>query len=395
VLDCSDAYLMTGALPGPRKADALRRAIAATPSGLTHQALWALWDTISGHREAAAVLCAMSAYGERLHKEGRVDLAADVHQRVVDLGRLAESFDFATAHRRLAYCLREQARLEEASSHYDRGLTHAIGAADARTAIHIMIGQAKITRMRGNLPLAASELDNALGGAEALSDNHLIALAALERGNVALDRDALIEALNYFERALQATTAWSVSDDPGAFETHTRVLTDIGVALYHLGLHDDARQVCLTVYLTAPERLTRWGAGITLIALAAADGYPDSFDHYRVALARAPMPALLRAAYHEEVGDACMAFGRIEDARRAYQDELRIGERHGLGGREFRALSALQGTPEDLSLRAPRRTDVPPEIVSLVHTVRQVGTLEYRLALSRRIAGQLGTTMDY
>jgi tetratricopeptide (TPR) repeat protein len=392
VLACADECIAPRAprrRPGVRKMDALRRVVALVPSPLMRMALTGVVDTLQGFAPPESTLIALAGYAQRLHKSGHFDLAIAVYRRIVDCGDMCTGFDLATAHLRLGYCLRESGDFDGADTEFELGIVRALRYGEARAALNLKIGRASLACMRGSIDDAESWTASALMSAESLGDQCLIARAAHERGNAARERGHFVEALRWHERAMQATSLWLRTGDVGAREAQSRLLNDVGVVFYRMGLHDHARSACQTVFLTARERSIRWTACINLLALAAADNHRDSFEQHRSTLDRTPLPARLLAIYLEELGDGCLAFNESAEARDAYMRLARLAEKHGMTRFARRAFDALRGAPRDPMPLAPRTDDVPPEIAEFVAAVDGLSELSQRLAAGR---GEFHTT---
>ena len=383
--------------PGVRRMDALRRAVALVPSPLMRMALSGVVDTLQGFVPTESTLIAMVAYAQRLHKSGAFDLAIAVYRRIVDCAASCQGFDLGTAHLRLGYCLRESGDFTGADTEFELGMVWAMRYGETRAELNLKIARASLACMRGNVDDAESWTTAALVSAEALGDPCLIARAAHERGNAARERRQFVDALRFHERAMQAVSLWLRTGDPAAREAQNRLLADIGVVFYRMGLYDHARSACQTVFLTARERSVRWAACINLLALAAADNHRDSFEQHRTTLERTPLPARLLAIYLEELGDGLMAFNEPDTARDAYMRLARLAERHGLTAAARRAFDALRGAPRDEAVIVPRTDDVPAEVAAFVVAVGQLSDLSQRLAAGRGdfnvTAGTLATRL--
>ena len=377
--------------------DALRRVVALVPSPLMRMALSGIVDTLQGFVPPESTLIAMASYAQRLHKSGAFDLAIAVYRHIVDCAESCPGFDLATAYLRLGYCLREAGDYTAADTAFDLGMAWAVRHGETRAALSLKIARADLAYTRGNVDDAEVWTTAALVNAEALGDSCLIARAAHERGNVARERRQLVDALRFHERAMRAVAIWLRTGDPAAREAQNRLLADIGLVFYRMGLYDHARSACQTVFLTARERSVRWAACINLLALAAADNHRDSFEQHRTTLERTPLPARLLAIYLEELGDGWLAFGEPDAAREAYLRLARLAERHGLTAAARRAFDALRGTPRDEATIISRTEHVPAEVAEFVMAVSQLSDLSQRLAAGRgdfsATAGALATRL--
>jgi tetratricopeptide (TPR) repeat protein len=361
-----------------RRLDRLHRMVAEVSIAGMRRALVKLLETLSTNSNRTRVLDATANFAESLHRAGRFELAAVVHRYVLEEATDCEEFDFASAHFRLGYCLRELGDLKAADHQYGLGLTWATEHDDARAILRLDLALANLARVRGNPEEARMWADSALSGAMILRDPELITKAAQVRGNLAYDRAEWIQAVQFHARALRTVTAWYEIDRQAALEGRCRLLNDIGLGLHRLGLHGEARNAWMTAHLMTTERMTRWTASINLMALAALDGLPDSFEHHREFLENARLPARVGVVYLEELADAYMELNRLNEARDTYRRLAHLAAQHGFVPFAHYAWQGLSGTL--IRVRPIRSTQVPTEIAALVDEVRRLSTLPSLLA---------------
>jgi hypothetical protein len=188
--------------------------------------------------------------------------------------------------------------------------------------------------MTGNLEMARTLLDDVVYRAGTFGLGEILARGSHERGVVAHERsrvsgrdEDLFDALAHYHLALE-----KYSGDDGA--QRCRLLCDIGRSLFRLGLRAEAQRACQYAYTAGTDRTGRWAAGNNLIMIAVAERDRETFDRYRAALERAPMPARLRVEYLTEVGDGCVVFGLPDEARIAFERAARIRDRFQLPERD-------------------------------------------------------------
>jgi tetratricopeptide (TPR) repeat protein len=361
-----------------RRLDRLHREVAAVPDGRLRRALTKIVEAMSGIQTVRQVVNVTSNYGEVLHRIGRFDLGAAVHNFVLQRAPEHDGFDFGRCHLRLGYCLRELGLVQAAEQQFEFGHAWALAHRDARAMLHLKMVRANLARKCGRLDEATTWLDEALASATVLADPEFIARASQERGILAHETLDWIAALGYYERTLDAVAAWAVTDARRAMETRHRVMNDIGVALRHLGLYDDARQVWIAVRLTATENFTRWSAAINLMGLAAIEGREKAFFHHDYILKRAPLAAHLRVTYLEERADGLVELGLAKEARATYRRLALLADKSGRVPSARYAFEALSGTV--VRIRAIRLSDPPPEIARFVTEVRRLSDFSALIA---------------
>jgi tetratricopeptide (TPR) repeat protein len=371
VLELLDQALSKRAMPvrENRRLD-VRDAIRDVRPRAMRMALDGIVDTVAAHgAPPREILGAVDRFAARLEFEGELALATHVYRLIIDVAndeRLVELLP--EAHRHVAKCLREQGQAADAMTNYLVGHTFAIQLGQEPVAIRIAIDQANLYRVQNRLVEARDILVDALHRAKQFGENDLIARAAHERGLVARRLGLPIDALAYYADAFHAFTKTR-----GLY----RLLNDIALTLFELGLDEAAHDAWLGVYLAAKgEPYARWAAGINLMMLAHRKADEIMFNQHVHALNRAPMPARLLLFYCLECGEGYRVFNRPDESRAAYERAARIARKRGFEKECQIALHALSGSPT-----LPTRMEVlavlpPPHVIEFVETIRK------RLSLS-------------
>ena len=362
----------------------VRRAIAVLRPDATRACLHAILDgLIGGSPEASRAVDALSAYAARLEHTGEFGPAANVYTFVIEIARNAGLADrLPYAHLRLGSCFRELGQMSLSVRAYDAGLSAAALYRDRRTESLLHIARARLHQVNQRLEVARAILDEVLATPDVIGSPDLRALAAHNRGVVAhqmgmvskQDSD-FFAAIEYLGIALHTYTQR---------EQRARALNDLGRCLFHLGRRVSARRASHAAFLSATDRANKWACGNNLIMIAVADGDRDTFEAFRVMLARSPMPGPLRVENLLEVSEGHFAFGAPDLARHALRRAARLARRLGLASH---LREAEEGLAEGGWTKKEPRT--PPEV--LPAAVREVEdailTLRYQ---SRLIATSVG-----
>ncbi len=295
-----------------RQFAAVRRAVDAVRPVPARAVLRAVVDAAATRpTKRSEVGRALTRYAAFLQSEGEFALANHVYRTVVDGAPPNEPRRAAAAaHLRLGLSLREPGDRAVAMDIYKSGLAAGARRQDAETARAIGVASAAVLRLGGEHAEANAWLERVLRGRRPSEHGELDARALQERGVVAYASGKPIEALEYYAAAYDA---YSNRDH------RNQLLVDIARSLRAIGRVADAREALTFVRETARERCTRWMATIELMSIAVAEHKRHDFERHARALARAPMPARLSAAYQFERRGGYAKFKRPADGRRAYQ----------------------------------------------------------------------------
>jgi tetratricopeptide (TPR) repeat protein len=292
-----------------------------------------------------------------------------VHRTVIAHAHPVEEADIViAANMQLGACLRTLAQVDEASTAYARAACVAAMSGDIVNVLRARISEANLAIDRGNLPQAQSLLDETIRETSANRLSDVKALALHARADVAIRRGEFEVAIQMAYEALDGLTAPSARD---------RVLSDIAVAFYELGMRAAARDAYLILAATATEQYSRWVATINLMECAAADGREPVFEQYRRGLATEPLPPSLACHYHLYVGQGFGMFGKTDQARAALQRALQLAEQHHVNEVLFRAeqsLEALRDGGVVIIANAPEFSPTP-ETERIADAVREMREL--------------------
>lgn len=367
-LNLVDRHLSSRRAPGSkvRGVRALRRALPFVTPAPLRSALAAIVDHVARQLPADDVLGALETYGERLNRYGWFALASDVYQTAI---AHADDAHLPRLYERFGYSRRELGDTEAALTAYRWGRAIAERAGDEPAGLRLHIAQAHVEWTRGQLDDARDRMAFVLARAQAVHRPDLIARAAHESGCIAHESDDATGALSFFALAIRSGGFAS----PGTPSARDRLLLDIGRAFAALRIRDVAQLACDTVKETAVERYTRWAALINLIDIAVDDGDERRFDAYRLALADAPMPSRLLAAYHWNVGVGLQRFGRDEEARPSLLSVIRIAHRMNDTASERKAAQALEVGRADSPRPRANVQDFPAHVAETARAVQDLG----------------------
>jgi tetratricopeptide (TPR) repeat protein len=368
-----DAWLIEG--PSVVAADAwglraVREAIDAVEAASSSKAILAsIVDAMeeAGMVRVPLVAPRLLAYGRALQFEGRWALAADVHQTVIAHTHPVEEADIViAANMQLGTCLRTLAEWDEATAAFARAGCAAAMTSDIVGVLRARIAEAKIAIERGNLPYAQSLLEDTTREADANRLREVRSMALHDRADIAFRRGHYDLAVTLGYEALEGYT------DP---LSRDRVLGDIAVAFFELGLRTAARDAYLILAATAQDQHSRWVATINLMECAAADGREPMFEQYRRELADTSLPTILACHYHFYVGEGYRAFGRVAAARAALLRAMELAERHGINQMIFRAEQSLRSLDQAGVVIIANATVPTPEVQRVATAVRDMREL--------------------
>jgi tetratricopeptide (TPR) repeat protein len=331
---------------------------------VTRRLLDAIADLVVDSAQSPSQLFqALDRYAQRLVYEAEFGLAGHVYRMIINGAERAQLVEeLPRAYEKYGTCLREQNEFEAAIKAYDQGLAAAKRLRNERAALSVLIARANLLRLAQRHLEARALLNKVVRRAAALNEPNLLARAAHERGVVSHEQGRYEKALAFYADAFEAYTD---------VRRRIRLLNDIGRAFRELGLLTDARDALVVAFVAdRGDADAHWAAGINLIALAVDLGNETAFEQYRTALARAPMPARLLAAYLREVGDGYRVFGRRADADTAYERAARVAVRHALTKEYDEVMGRLRGEPSPRRPQSDRWDELPAMVQELARAVR-------------------------
>jgi hypothetical protein len=314
----------------------------------------------------ARIAAPLLAYAHALQFSSQWAPAADVYSMVwescgphsIHAARgMSDPESAATAALRLASCRRTLGEADRSAAAYAAAIAIASERGDTRTVLQARLGEARLIKERGNLPLADQRIAAVIRDATTAQLQDIRALAFHDRSAVAYHREWYREAVEWgFE-------AWAIERSARQRE---RVLCDLASALFGAGYRELARAAHQLLATTAGEPLIRWAATVNLIEIATLDRDEREFDRCRKSLNGVALPPELAAGFHYYTGLGEIAFGRILRACTELERAISVAEEHGLGEIVIKAEAAMVGVREGQVARAaPRVAPLPPEFAHI------------------------------
>jgi tetratricopeptide (TPR) repeat protein len=279
------------------------------------------------------VVTPLMAYGQSLEYDAKWTLAADVYQTVLaHLHPVEDSDASIAAHLRLGSCYRNLHRIDDAVEAFASASEIANAVGDFVGILRARIGEAKIATVRGNLPEAATILDDTIARATSADLRDVRSRALHDRSGVATLGGQYELAIRLAYEALGHSTSPTERD---------RILGDIAGAFFYLGVFSAARDAYLVLSVTAQEQYTRWAATLNLLEIAAQTGAEMLFEQHRRQLADQHLPPFLATGFEVNVGKGYQHFGNFAKARLHLEHAMAMAGEHGLNQFLFEAEEAL------------------------------------------------------
>ncbi|HZS61837.1 MAG TPA: hypothetical protein VFA43_21380 [Gemmatimonadaceae bacterium] len=334
---------------------AVKRKVESLEEGPYRRVLGELVNTISTYAYGTgdSRIPKLIVFAQLLERDSHWAPAADVYATAIELIQPRERDHdlLPMCYDRQGYCLRQVGEFAGVAHLYNEGIavaldleTKAMNEDDRKSAfgwsLRLRISHAVFEQESGNLPDAEYELDRIIKDAETADLPDLIARATHERGQVAYERDQDEQAALYFYRAAQLHI-----DQRLAY----RATLDLAVALADLGHIEYARVVCEVVRAKPEGAGMDWKAfaGINLMRLAHVRGDRPEFDRLREELSRESMSGRPRAYYHLTAGQGLQRFGRMHDARFAFQQAIEVAQIFRINRLVIKAEQLLKATEHD------------------------------------------------
>jgi tetratricopeptide (TPR) repeat protein len=279
------------------------------------------------------VVTPLMAYGQSLEYDAKWTLAADVYQTVLaHLHPVEDSDASIAAHLRLGSCYRNLHRIDDAVEAFASASEIANAVGDFVGILRARIGEAKIATVRGNLPEAATILDDTIARATSADLRDVRSRALHDRSGVATLGGQYELAIRLAYEALGHSTSPTERD---------RILGDIAGAFFYLGVFSAARDAYLVLSVTAQEQYTCWAATLNLLEIAAQTGAEMLFEQHRRQLADQHLPPFLATGFEVNVGKGYQHFGNFAKARLHLEHAMAMAGEHGLNQFLFEAEEAL------------------------------------------------------
>ena len=315
-----------------------------------------------------AVAPRLMAYARCLDLDAKWALAGDVYETVIAHVHPEEESEIAVnALLRRGHCLRELGDFAPATECFTTAAKLSHQSGDMIGTLRARIGEAKIVVARGNLPAADEILSETVELARQHNLVEVRSLATHDRSHVAHLRGQFDLAVRFAYDALPGA---------GSDTERDRILNDLAVAFYMLGVKTAARDAFLVLAATGREQFQRWAATINLMELSAEDGAVLQFERYRQQLANAQLPPILRTQFELHAGRAYHVLGDTAIAREWLERAQATASEHSFHQLLFAAESALR----EVAVPRPSKvqtvaSDIPRDIEGIASVIRQMSRL--------------------
>lgn len=260
------------------------------------------------------------AYGRALDFDGSWTLAVDVFDTVAEIARTERdpqlAIDATTA---LGGSARRSGDWDRSAEGYSEAAYLADALGDKASGLTVRVGTANTHIARGNLPAAQLILDEVIAEAAKSGLDGVSALAQHGSASIAHLQERYADAVTLAYKALEKATNPTVRDN---------IMADLAAALYHMGLHDAARDAYLITSMTSRYQWVRWQATINLMEMASTDSDTGAFDQYGRELKHAALDPRLRAYFLLYYGEGCARLGRHDEAERSLDEAVRFATDH-------------------------------------------------------------------
>jgi len=309
------------------------------------------------------VVTPLMAYGKALEYDAKWRLASDVYHSVLaHLHPLEDSDASVAAHIRLGHCFRNLGRLEEAAAAFVEASEVANARGDIVGVLRARIGEGIVTMLRGNLPRAQDILDQAIDRATGVDLRDVRSRALHVRANVEQMRG------NY---ELAIRMAYEALDQVESATERDRILNDIAVSFFELGVYSAARDAYLVLSVAAQEEYVRWAAHLNLLDVTSQTGSEVHFEAIRREMSKVDLPPYLAAGFQLNLGTGYARFGNLDKARWHLERAMVLGQEHGHNQFVFEAERALRGLQTASPHPRPER-EIPPDVEEVANAIREL-----------------------
>ena len=242
------------------------------------------------------------------------------------------------------------------------------------------LGETNLVRDRGNLPDAESGYRGLIEMLTSVIGHGMLAEEAVPMAALRAEvRHELANVLHARERPIEAIEVAREAWGEPAYAKRDRLLVDSAAYLRDVGALEAARDASLLALALAGqggEPFAGWMASTNLLEIAIDERNETAFEHYRVALSRAPLPPFLEAGYYTYLARGYLTFGGAtgdrERALKAAQHAGRVAAAHSLHQWVFaaEALAAQAegptGSTSTTKSTWDRRVAIPPDRAEVV-----------------------------
>ncbi len=340
----------------------LRDLHPVTPEVTSLREIVRVAETAHATGEARMLIPPLLAFAFWLEEELRLEESLDVLETSLRLSDGRDAAEEVAARLQTARVLRLIGRLEQARAEYVEAENIAVRLHDTHSQLLARIGQGIVLNRLGNLPESERALRKVVADAR-----------------MAEDRDAEARALHDLSATLYASgrIAEAIPIVFGAYQLYerplhrARALSDTGLLLKELGLHDAAKQALTAVLSHDLSKEVRARTVLELLELSAAQRDRVSFERWRRELSGVygALPLDERVDYEMKVGAGLVQFGQYARGEQHLQRAVSLAEHNRFGERLFKAEALLAASRERhteasvlSAARAESETGIGPQL---------------------------------
>jgi len=310
------------------------------------------------------VVTPLMAYAKALEYDAQWRLAVDVYQSVLAHLHPREDSDASVAaHIRLGHCFRNLGQLEEATSAFVEASGVANGVGDIVGTLRARIGEGIVAMLKGNLPRAQTILDEAIDRSTSADLLDVRSRALHVRANVEQLRG------NY---ELAIRMAYEAMEQAESATERDRILNDIAVSFFELGVYSAARDAYLVLSVSAQEEYVRWAAHLNLLDVTSQTGSEVQFEAIRREMSKVKnLPPYLAAGFQLNLGTGYARLGAPGKSRHHLEQALLLAQEHGHNQFVFEAEQALKSLETTSPPRRPQR-EIPLDVEEVANAIREL-----------------------
>jgi tetratricopeptide (TPR) repeat protein len=347
---------------------AVRASVRRLPDGPVRRTLRAILDTIPKRQPVAEKLL---SYGSVLEDAGEFYVASDVYALAMEAARTEGADALHILPRcldRIGFVARQRGMIDEALRAYEIGRVIAAEIGDPGGALKIDIAAAHAFMWKGEYAVAREILELTAERARRKCLPEPLALALHDLATLAQNDEDYDGALKLYGEAL------ALQRDRTRL---LRLLGDLGVCAWHVGLYDTARDAFQFAFANGLAFDAKWTAAINLMELYGVREQWAEFDRWVAVIEPIALPPRLSASFHLHAAEAEQRRGNHARAGALLLIAIEIAERHEL--REIRELAKrTEGGKPIRATPVPARTILPDDLAAVALRVRAITTSRER-----------------
>ena len=309
------------------------------------------------------VVTPLMAYAKALEYDAKWRLASDVYHSVLaHLHPVEDSDASVAAHIRLGHCFRNLGQLEEAISAFVEASEVANAVGDIVGTLRARIGEGIATMLKGNLPRAQTILDEAINRSTSADLQDVRSRALHVRANVEQLRGNYELAIRMAYEAMETAESATERD---------RILNDIAVSFFELGVYSAARDAYLVLSVSAQEEYVRWAAHLNLLDVTSQTGSEVQFEAIRREMSKVNLPPYLAAGFQLNLGTGYARLGAPEKSRHHLEQALLLAQEHGHNQFVFEAEQALKNL-QTTSPPLRHQGKIPLDVEEVATAIREL-----------------------